>query len=91
MKDTITIGALDKAQRRAEEFVSLLLQVRTLLGEHGDFLNENDDAQDTLADLYQSVVERKIESKLVLPLPTNMWMSMFIKLLTHTAPKEDQA
>ena len=91
MKDTITIGAFDKAQRRAEEFASLLLQVRTLLREHGAFLYENDDAQGTLAELYQSVVEREIESKLVLPLPTNTWMSMFIKLLTHTAPKEDQA
>ena len=84
----ITIESFDEAARNAEEFVSLLLQMRTLLPEHGDFINKNDDDQGTLADVYQSVAEREVESKLSLPLPTNMWMNMFIKLLTHTVLKE---
>ena len=89
MKDTITIESFDEAARNAEEFVSLLLQMRTLLPEHGDFINKNDDdAQSTLAELYQSVAEREVESKLSLSLPTNMWMSMFTQLLTYTVLKE---
>ena len=88
MKDTVTINAFDKTRRNAEEFAALLIQLRTLLREHGDFIRKNDDDQGTLADVYQSVAEREVESKLSLPLPTNMWMNMFIKLLTYTVPKE---
>ena len=88
MKDTVTINAFDKAQRNAEEFAALLIQMRTMLREHGDFLRKSDDDQNTLAELYQSVVEREVESKLSLSLPTNMWMSMFTKLLAYTVPKE---
>ena len=88
MKVTITIESVDKSQRCAEEFVSRLIELRTLLSVHGAFLNENDDAHNTLTELYQSVVEREAESKLVLPLPTNMWMNIFAKLITHTEIKE---
>ena len=88
MKDTVTIKAFDKTQRNAEEFAALLIQMRTMLREHGDFLRKSDDDQGTLAELYQSVVERVVESKLTLLLPTNTWMSLFTELLLYIVPKE---